>query len=97
MECGLKKDRVECDIAVGDTQVMLRALDRLHRRLLAMRNICRGIDIQRNTVDITINEIRQLCEPHQKNAKDHIADSLSSSLSLSFVSGRNRRIVTAGR
>uniref|UniRef100_A0A1A9WJ89 Vacuolar protein sorting-associated protein 51 homolog n=1 Tax=Glossina brevipalpis TaxID=37001 RepID=A0A1A9WJ89_9MUSC len=83
----LVQDRVESDIGFGDTQVMLRALDRLHRRLLAMRNICRGIDIQRNTVDIIINAAHQLCEAHQKNLKDHFADSLSS-VRLSLVSAK---------
>uniref|UniRef100_A0A1A9UY46 Vacuolar protein sorting-associated protein 51 homolog n=1 Tax=Glossina austeni TaxID=7395 RepID=A0A1A9UY46_GLOAU len=84
----LVQDRVESDIGFGDTQVMLRALDRLHRRLLAMRNICRGIDIQRNTVDIIINAAHQLCEAHQKNLKDHFADSLSS-VRLSLVSAKS--------
>ena len=48
------QERVESDIGCGDTQIMLRALDRLHRRLLAMRNICRDIEIQRNTMDYEI-------------------------------------------
>ncbi|XP_067631677.1 vacuolar protein sorting-associated protein 51 homolog [Eurosta solidaginis] len=81
----LVQDRVESDIGFGDTQIMLRALDRLHRRLLAMRNICRGVDIERNTVDIIIAAAHQLCEVHTKSLKDHFSDSLSS-VRLALVS-----------
>ncbi|KNC31837.1 putative vacuolar protein sorting-associated protein 51 [Lucilia cuprina] len=84
----LVQDRVESDVGFGDTQVMLRALDRLHRRLLAMRNICRGIEIQRNTVDIIISAAHQLCDAHSKNLKDHFSDSLSS-VRLSLVSAKS--------
>lgn len=84
----LVQDRVESDVGFGDTQVMLRALDRLHRRLLAMRNICRGIEIQRNTVDIIISAAHQLCDAHAKNLKDHFSDSISS-VRLSLVSAKS--------
>ncbi|XP_037947713.1 vacuolar protein sorting-associated protein 51 homolog isoform X2 [Teleopsis dalmanni] len=84
----LVQDRVESDIGYGDTQIMLRALDRLHRRLLAMRNMCPGIEIQRNTVDIIISAAHQLCDVHSKNLKDHFSDSLSS-VRLSLVSAKS--------
>ncbi|XP_001360415.2 vacuolar protein sorting-associated protein 51 homolog [Drosophila pseudoobscura] len=84
----LVQDRVESDIGYGDTQVMLRALDRLHRRLQAMRNICRGLEVQRNTVDIIIGAAHQLCDAHAKNLKDHFADSLSA-VRLSLVSAKS--------
>ncbi|XP_017865890.1 PREDICTED: vacuolar protein sorting-associated protein 51 homolog [Drosophila arizonae] len=84
----LVQDRVESDIGYGDTQVMLRALDRLHRRLQAMRNICRGLQVQRNTLDIIIGAAHQLCDAHGKNLKDHFADSLSA-VRLSLVSAKS--------
>ncbi|XP_068146513.1 vacuolar protein sorting-associated protein 51 homolog [Drosophila tropicalis] len=84
----LVQDRVESDIGYGDTQVMLRALDRLHRRLQAMRNICRGLEVQKNTVDIIIGAAHQLCDAHSKNLRDHFADSLSS-VRLSLVSAKS--------
>ncbi|KAH8401084.1 hypothetical protein KR009_003009 [Drosophila setifemur] len=84
----LVQDRVESDIGYGDTQVMLRALDRLHRRLQAMRNICRGLEVQRNTVSIIISAAHQLCDAHAKNLKDLFADSLSA-VRLSLVSAKS--------
>ncbi|XP_030373774.1 vacuolar protein sorting-associated protein 51 homolog [Scaptodrosophila lebanonensis] len=83
----LVQDRVESDIGYGDTQIMLRALDRLHRRLQAMRNICRGLDVKRSTVDIIIGAAHQLCDAHAKNLKDHFADSLSA-VRLALVSAK---------
>lgn len=82
------QDRVESDIGYGDTQVLLRALDRLHRRLQAMRNICRGLQVQRNTLDIIIAAAHQLCDAHGKSLRDHFADSLSA-VRLSLVSAKS--------
>ncbi|KAH8407667.1 hypothetical protein KR222_010131, partial [Zaprionus bogoriensis] len=84
----LVQDRVESDIGYGDTQVLLRALDRLHRRLQAMRNICRGLQVQRNTLDIIIAAAHQLCDAHGKSLRDHFADSLSA-VRLSLVSAKS--------
>ncbi|EDW02177.1 vacuolar protein sorting-associated protein 51 homolog [Drosophila grimshawi] len=84
----LVQDRVESDIGYGDTQVMLRALDRLHRRLQAMRNICRGLQVQRNTLEIIIAAAHQLCDAHGKSLRDHFADSLSA-VRLSLVSAKS--------
>lgn len=79
---------MDSEIGFGDIQVMLRGLDRLYRRLLAMRNMCRGIEIQRNTVDIIIGDAHQLCEVHTKSLKDHFSDSFSS-VRLSLVSAKS--------
>lgn len=38
----LVQDRVEIETGHGDSEILLRALDRLYRRLLAMKNVCRG-------------------------------------------------------
>ncbi|XP_075168633.1 vacuolar protein sorting 51 [Haematobia irritans] len=89
----LVQDRVDSDIGLGDTQVMLRALDRLHRRLLSMRNICCGLEIHRSTLDIIIAAAHQLVETHSKNLRDHFADSLSS-VRLSLVSVKSEAVVS---
>lgn len=43
----LVQDRVENETGQGDTKILLRALDRLHRRLNAMKNLGRGIGIRK--------------------------------------------------
>lgn len=42
---GLVQDRAESES--GDSHILLRALDRLHRRLNAMRNMGRGIEFRK--------------------------------------------------
>lgn len=82
----LIQDRVDSETGYGgDTEIMLRGLDRLHRRLLAMKNMYQGVEINRNAMDIIISAAHQLCKVHQKNLKDHFSDNLSS-LRLSLVS-----------
>jgi vacuolar protein sorting-associated protein 51 len=41
----LVQDRVEAETGQGDSQILLRALDRLHRRLSAMKNLCKDVDM----------------------------------------------------
>ncbi|CAD7084129.1 unnamed protein product [Hermetia illucens] len=85
----LVQDRVETETGCGDTQIMLRALDRLHRRLLAMRNLCRFVDMSNKTaIDIIISAAHQLCDVHSKTLKDHFSDTLSS-VRLSLVSAKS--------
>lgn len=81
----LVQDRVEIETGHGDSQIMLRALDRLHRRLTAMKNICRNIELTRTGIDIIISAAHQLCVSHMKNLKEHFNDNLSS-VRLSLVS-----------
>lgn len=83
----LVQDRVEIETGHGDSQILLRALDRLHRRLSAMKNLCRGVDMAKTGIDIIINAAHQLCVAHLKNLKDHFSDNLSS-VRLSLVSAK---------
>lgn len=83
----LVQDRVELETGRGDSQILLRALDRLHRRLSAMKNLCRGVDMAKTGIDIIINAAHQLCIAHFKNLKDHFSDNLSS-VRLSLVSAK---------
>ncbi|XP_055697517.1 vacuolar protein sorting-associated protein 51 homolog [Phlebotomus papatasi] len=74
----LVQDRVEAEMGRGDSQVMLRALDRLHRRLLAMGNLCRSIDMSKTGIEIVINAAHQLCKSHFRTLKEHFGDRMSS-------------------
>ncbi|XP_055679814.1 vacuolar protein sorting-associated protein 51 homolog [Lutzomyia longipalpis] len=84
----LVQDRVEAEMGRGDSQVMLRALDRLHRRLLAMGNLCRAVDMTKTGLDIVINAAHQLCKSHFRTLKEHFGDRMSS-VRLSLVTTRS--------
>ncbi|KAL7019939.1 hypothetical protein ACKWTF_011313 [Chironomus riparius] len=82
----LVQERVESE--TGDTQILLRALDRLHRRLCAMKNLGRGIEISRTGIDLIIHSVQQLCQTHYKILKDSFNDNLSS-IRLTLVTSKN--------
>jgi vacuolar protein sorting-associated protein 51 len=82
----LVQDRVENES--GDSQILLRALDRLHRRLCAMKNLGRGIEFKRTGIDLIIYSIQQLCQSHFKVLKDSFNDNLSS-IRLTLVTSKN--------
>ncbi|CRL05073.1 CLUMA_CG018027, isoform A [Clunio marinus] len=82
----LVQERVENE--TGDSQILLRALDRLHRRLCAMKNLGRGIDMPKTGIDLIIHSIHQLCQSHYKILKDSFSDSLSS-IRLTLVTFKN--------
>ena len=82
----LVQDRVENE--TGDSQILLRALDRLHRRLCAMRNFGRGIEVPKTGIDLIIYSIHQLCQSHYKVLVDFFSDSLSS-IRLTLVTSKN--------
>lgn len=50
MYLSLVQDRVDAETGRGDSQITLRALDRLHRRLLAMKGICQETDMTKYVV-----------------------------------------------
>jgi hypothetical protein len=83
----LVQDRTESE-SHGDSRILLRALDRLHRRLNAMRNMGRGIEFKKNGIELIINSAQQLCNTHYKNLKDNFSDSLSS-IRLTLVTSKN--------
>lgn len=82
----LVQDRVENE--TGDSQILLRALDRLHRRLSAMRNLGRGIEVPKTGIDLIIHSVHQLCLSHHKVLRDSFSDSLSS-IRLTLVTSKN--------
>lgn len=81
----LVQDRAEVEIGHGDSQIILRGLDRLHRRLTAMKSLCRAVDMSKSGIDIIINAAYHLCKSHMKSLKDHFSDNLSS-IRLALVS-----------
>uniref|UniRef100_A0A182Y152 Vacuolar protein sorting-associated protein 51 homolog n=1 Tax=Anopheles stephensi TaxID=30069 RepID=A0A182Y152_ANOST len=91
----LVQDRAELEIGHGDSQIILRGLDRLHRRMTAMRTLCRAVDMSKSGIDIIVNAAQQLCQTHMRSLKDHFADSLSS-VRLALVSASNNTTTTPG-
>ncbi|XP_052862525.1 vacuolar protein sorting-associated protein 51 homolog isoform X2 [Anopheles cruzii] len=81
----LVQDRAELEIGHGDSQIILRGLDRLHRRMTAMKTLSRSLEMTRSGLDIIVNAAQQLCLAHMKSLKDHLTDSLSS-VRLALVS-----------
>lgn len=82
----LVQDRVENE--TGDSQILLRALDRLHRRLCAMRNLGRGIEVPKTGMDLIIHSVHQLCQSHYKVLRDSFSESLST-IRLTLVTSKN--------
>lgn len=82
----LVQERIENE--TGDTHILLRSLDRLHRRLCAMKNLGRGIEITRTGVDLIIHAVEQLCCTHYKILKDSFSENLSS-IRLTLITSRN--------
>ncbi|XP_055375834.1 vacuolar protein sorting-associated protein 51 homolog [Condylostylus longicornis] len=90
----LVQDRVESETDFGNTELMLRGLDRLHRRLLAMRNIAGfGVELNRSAIDIIVSAAQHICQSHSKTLKDHFTDNLSS-VRLSLVSAKTDNCVS---
>lgn len=78
--------RVEVETGHGDYNVLLQALDRLYRKLMAMKNLSCEIDMTAVTVDIIVNAAVQLSNFHLKNLKESFSDTLSS-IRLALVTG----------
>ncbi|XP_058124428.1 vacuolar protein sorting-associated protein 51 homolog isoform X1 [Anopheles ziemanni] len=91
----LVQDRAELEIGHGDSQIILRGLDRLHRRMTAMRTLCKAVDMSKSGLDIIVSAAQQLCQAHMKSLKDHFADSLSS-IRLALVSSNTASASNSG-
>lgn len=61
---------------VTDTAILVRALDRFHRRLQAMNSLCSETDFARSSVDIVINAGRRQCRNHLHSLKQHLNEAL---------------------
>lgn len=74
----LVQERVDSETGRGDSGVLLRALDRLYRRLVAMRGLKCDVDLTKAGLEIVINAANRLCEHHQQSLRDFLADRISS-------------------
>lgn len=82
----LVKERI--DNETDDSQILLRALDRLHRRLCAMQSLGRNLYSSNSGIELVIHSADRLCKSHHKVLKDCFNDNLSS-IRLSLVSSKN--------
>ncbi|XP_012281352.1 vacuolar protein sorting-associated protein 51 homolog [Orussus abietinus] len=62
---------------VADTAILVRALDRFHRRLQAMNMLCSETDFARIGTDIVISAGRKQCRNHLHSLKQHLGESLA--------------------
>lgn len=69
----LTKKRVE---DVSDTAILVRALDRFHRRLQAMNILCNEMNFATTGTEIVINAGRKQCRNHLNNLKQHLNETL---------------------
>ncbi|XP_039285444.1 vacuolar protein sorting-associated protein 51 homolog [Nilaparvata lugens] len=70
--------RVELEQEVGDTAMLVRALDRFHRRLTAINSLTAHADFAMMATEIVIRAGRRQCRSHLHTLKAHLADSLTS-------------------
>ncbi|KAF3421725.1 hypothetical protein E2986_08754 [Frieseomelitta varia] len=61
---------------VADTSILVKALDKFHRRLQAMNMLCKDTDFARTGTNIVINAGRKQCRNHLDNLKSHLSETL---------------------
>lgn len=84
-------DRI--DNESDDSQILLRALDRLYRRLSAMQSLGRNLYSQNAGIQLVIHSADRISSSHFKVLKDCFNDNLSS-IRLTLVSSKNDGIVS---
>ncbi|RZC32351.1 vacuolar protein sorting-associated protein 51 -like [Asbolus verrucosus] len=72
----LVQNKVDSEQDVGDTAVLVQALDRFYKRIES-NTLCRDIDFSLTATDIVINAGRKQCKAHLQILKMHFADSLT--------------------
>ncbi|KAG5313476.1 VPS51 protein, partial [Acromyrmex insinuator] len=61
---------------VADTAILVRALDRFHRRLQAMNMLSKETDFTRIGTDLVLNAGRKQCRNHLHSLKQHLSEIL---------------------
>ncbi|XP_078053605.1 vacuolar protein sorting 51 [Augochlora pura] len=61
---------------VSDTAVLVKALDKFHRRLQAVNMLCKETDFVRIGTDIVVSAGRRQCRNHLDNLKQHLCEGL---------------------
>ncbi|CAH0556107.1 unnamed protein product [Brassicogethes aeneus] len=72
----LVQSKVDSEHDVGDTSVLVQALDRFYRRIESNR-LCKDIDFTSTATDIVIKAGRKQCKAHLQILKMHFADILA--------------------
>lgn len=80
----LVHERVDHETESGDCQILLRALDRLNRRLCAMKNVVHGVKVPTSAMDLIIYSIQQFSQKQFRQLMESFNDNLSS-LRLTLV------------
>ncbi|KAK2575387.1 hypothetical protein KPH14_001051 [Odynerus spinipes] len=62
---------------VADTAILVRALDRFHRRLQALNTLCQETDFVGASIDIVLNAGRKQCRNHLHSLKQHLSEALA--------------------
>uniref|UniRef100_A0A6M2DRE6 Vacuolar protein sorting-associated protein 51 homolog n=1 Tax=Xenopsylla cheopis TaxID=163159 RepID=A0A6M2DRE6_XENCH len=74
----LVQDRIDSDTGVTDTLVMLRGLDRFHRRIQAMMSICKDCKFISSSTDIIIDAANKQCKHQLKSLELHFDQNVTS-------------------
>ncbi|KAJ3642809.1 hypothetical protein Zmor_025562 [Zophobas morio] len=72
----LVQSKVDLEQDVGDTGILVQALDRFYRRIES-NTLCRDVDFSAVATDIVINAGRKQCKAHLQILKMHFADSVT--------------------
>ncbi|XP_032682040.1 vacuolar protein sorting-associated protein 51 homolog [Odontomachus brunneus] len=62
---------------VADTAILVRALDRFHRKLQAMNMLCKDMDFAKISTDIVVSAGRKQCRSHLHCLKQHLSETLA--------------------
>lgn len=74
---GYVEKRVLLEKETGDNTILVRALDRFHRRLQAMNRLLLDIDFSRKGTDIVSKAGKDRCEHYLQTLKQHFSDCLT--------------------
>nr|XP_015838681.1 PREDICTED: vacuolar protein sorting-associated protein 51 homolog isoform X2 [Tribolium castaneum] len=72
----LVQNKVDLEQDVGDTAVLVQALDRFYKRIES-NTLCRDVDFSALATEIVINAGRKQCKAHLQILKMHFADCLT--------------------
>ncbi|KAH3789900.1 hypothetical protein DPMN_168089 [Dreissena polymorpha] len=71
------KMRIQLERETGDNTILVRALDRFHRRLQAMNKLLPDTDFSRAGTDIVSSAARDRVDHYLESLKQHFADCLT--------------------
>nr|CAH7737075.1 unnamed protein product [Callosobruchus chinensis] len=72
----LVQSKVDSEQDVGDTSILVQALDRFYRRIES-NTLCKDIDFANTATEIVVNAGRKQCKAHLQILKMHFADMIT--------------------